>query len=713
MRSDVWINGRHLGHRPFGYIGFEYDLTPHLKFGGQTNVLSVRVDNSRQPNSRWYSGSGIYRHVWFTVADPLHVAHWGAYVTTPEITADSATVQIRTRVQNEDSTERNVTLVSQIVDPEGQVVATIESKEAIDANAQREFDQSAEVAKPSLWSLDSPAIYRIRSQVKNGDQLADDYETSFGIREMRYDVDNGFFLNGRHVKMQGMCLHHDGGCVGAAVPEGVWERRLRLLKEMGCNAIRMSHNPPAPEMLDLCDRLGLLVMDEAFDEWKSGKVPQGYATFFDQWAIQDLTAMLHRDRNHPSIVMWSVGNEIHEQTRPNGADILRPLVETCHREDPTRPVTSACDNIFTDHGGATLDFLNLLDIVGYNYVDRWGSRRETFYADDRHQFPQRKMVGTENISLGGVRGSYDLGLSETGGFPRPRYSAAMIRTEQLWKFTKVHDYVIGDFLWTGIDYLGESRWPRKQSGSGPIDTCGFPKDGYYFFQSQWTAKPVLHLFPHWNWKGREGQVIPVVCYTNCDTVELFLNGQSLGIKSLEFPRQGTSGGWNSYARPQIFPTTADLHLSWDVPYEPGVLKAVGYKERKKVGEAEVRTTGEPSAIVLSADRDTLQADARDVAHLTAKVVDAQGNMAPGADNLITFELQGAAGSLIGVDNGDPASHEDYKASRRKAFNGLCLAIVQTTREPGRITITARAEGLREAVVKLNTQAPATSPEILP
>ncbi len=710
MHSDVWINGQHLGHRPFGYIGFEYDLTAHLQFGG-TNVVAVRVDNSRQPNSRWYSGSGIYRHVWLTICDPVHVAHWGSYVTTGDVSSNSATVRIRTAVQNDLAEARDVQLVSQIMNADGATVATIETTATLAAGAAHGFDQTVSVARPKLWSLESPELYTARSAVRISGRAVDDYATAFGIRDIRYDVDRGFFLNGRHVKLQGMCLHHDGGSVGAAVPEGVWDRRLRRLKEMGCNAIRMSHNPPAPEVLELCDRLGLLVMDEAFDEWKSGKVRQGYSRFYDEWAIKDLGDMLHRDRNHPSIVLWSVGNEIPEQTRTNGADLLRPLVETCHREDPTRPVTSACDNIYTDRATARLEFLNLLDIVGYNYVDRWGSRRETFYADDRHQFPQRKMIGTENVCIGGVRGNYDLASAEVGGFPRPRYSAAMIRAEQLWKFTKVHDYVVGDFLWTGIDYLGESRWPRKLATSGVLDTCGFPKDSYYFYQSQWSTNLVLHLFPHWNWKGREGQIIPVICYTSCDTVELFLNGKSFGAKSLEFPRQGTAGGWNTYARPQIFPTTADLHLSWDVPYEPGVLKAIGYKDRKKVCEAEIRTAGEPSAVVVLSDRDTLRADSRDTGQLTVKIVDAQGNVVPTADNLVTFEVQGAA-SLIGVDNGDPASHDDYKGVQRKVFNGLALAIVQAGRAAGPVRVRARAEGLKEGMVELNVLA-ASGERLLP
>jgi beta-galactosidase len=721
MNSDVWLNGQLLGHRPFGYIGFEYDLTPHLKFG-QTNVLSVRVDNSRQPNSRWYSGSGIYRHVWITVSDPLHVSHWGTYVTTSKVSAESAAVRVRTRVES--PARRNFTLTTQILDAQGAVLATAETNGIVGANAGQESDQTLQVARPNLWSLESPNLYSVRITLKSGTQTADEFTTPFGIREIAYDVNQGFLLNGRQVKMQGMCLHHDGGSVGAAVPLGVWERRLIELKEMGCNAIRMSHNPPAPELLDLCDRMGFLVMDESFDEWKTGKVRQGYSNYFDKWSQRDLLDMLHRDRNHPSIVIWSVGNEIPEQTRANGADILRPLVETCHREDPTRPVTSACDNIFTDRASATPAFVNLLDVVGYNYVDRWGTRRETMYDDDRHAFPQRKFVGTES-SVVGSRGDYSLtgfggfgfggpGVSTNTAMKRPPgYTTSMIRAEQLWKFIRVHDYVIGDFGWTGIDYLGESRWPGKLAASGMLDTCGFPKDNFYFYQSQWTTNLMLHLFPHWNWKGNEGRVIPVVCYTSCDTVELFLNGKSFGVKSLEFPRQGTAGGWNSYRNPQQpTGTTADLHLTWDVPYEAGTLKAVGYKYGRQVCVEEVHTTGDPAAIVVSSDRNQLNADARDVAHLAVKIVDAEGNTVPGATNLISFEITGAA-SIIGVDNGNPASHEDYKATQRLAFHGRCLAIIQSKRESGEIRVTCRADGLKPASVELKARAPVAIEPTLP
>jgi beta-galactosidase len=477
---------------------------------------------------------------------------------------------------------------------------------------------------------------------------------------------------------------------------------------MGCNAIRTSHNPPAPEFLDLCDRMGFLVMDESFDEWTDHKVAHGYASYFKEWGIRDLTDMLHRDRNHPSVVLWSVGNEIGEQTAANGADVLRPLVETVHKEDPTRPVTAACDSVYTDHGGATLAFLNLLDIVGYNYVDRWGTRRETYYADDRREFPQRKFIGTEDSNIRQVRGNYSFVPLGSDGLVRGDYTASMIDTEQLWKFVRTHDYVIGDFTWTGIDYLGESQWPNKLATSGALDTCAFPKDTYYFWQSQWTTAPMVHLLPHWNWAGREGQVIPVLCYSNCSSVELFLNGKSFGVKSLEFPRPGTSGGWNTYAQPPVLPSTADLHLSWDVPYEPGILKAVGYRNGKPVCEEMITTAGPAKALVLTADRDTLSAAPDTVAEVTVKVVDAQGNMVPEAANLVSFAVDGPA-KLVGVDNGDPANHDSYQASSRPAFNGLALAVVRLTGTAGRVSVTATSPGLAPATVRINVTPPVGIP----
>ncbi len=706
MNSDVWINGHHLGSRPYGYIGFQYDLTPYIHPG--SNTIAVRVDNSRQPNSRWYSGSGIYRHVWLILADALHIPPQGIYVTTPEIRVESALVNIRTRVENNHPGTRGMVLRSIILDENGTALISQDSAISLRAGENREFVQQVRIKNPSLWSPGSPRLYTLRSEIRSETGLLDGLSTAFGIRSIEYSADRGFLLNGRHIKMKGVCLHHDGGCVGAAVPARVWERRLEKLKEMGCNAIRTAHNPMAPEFMDLCDRMGFLVMDEIFDEWKAGKVEHAYHNYFNEWSQKDLVSFIHRDRNHPSVVMWSAGNEIGEQSLEGGHEVLLPLIETFHREDPTRPVTTGNDHIAADGRTATLPFLEMLDIVGYNYADRWHERRELYYSPDRQSHPNWKMVGTESVSNGGIRGWYPVGQDSckvTAG-----YNSRMIRAEQLWKFEAMHDYVIGDFMWTGIDYLGEARWPFKNASSGVIDMCGFPKDGFYFYQSQWTEDPMIHVFPHWNWEGREGQVFPVLVYTNCDSVELFLNGKSYGAKSYEFPRQGTSGGWNSYARPYLRTSTADLHLSWDIPYEPGVLKAVGKKDGKVVLIREIRTTGEPYALRLSADRESILADARDVAHAMVEITDRMGNVVPTAGNRIQFSLEGEA-RLIGVDNGDPGDHDSFKLHERNAFNGLALAILQSTRTPGTVTLKASSDGLQEAVIIIRTEKTSSIPYI--
>lgn len=708
MDSDVWLNGHLLGHWPYGYTTFRYDLKPYLNYGDAPNVIAVRVDNAKQPNSRWYSGSGIYRHVWLTVADPLRIVPDGITVTTPEVTADAATVRVRTRVHNGRSTAEAIEVRHEIVMPDGTRVPDATAAVAVGemaAAADHDYDGLLQVRAPRLWSPAAPALYRLRTEIRVGGQVVDAVETTFGIRSIVYDVNRGFLLNGEPLKMLGMCLHHDAGAVGAAVPQAVLERRLRLLRAMGCNAIRCSHNPPAPELLDLCDQLGFLVMDEAFDEWtiRKPQIKYGYSDVFNDWCERDLVAMIRRDRNHPSIVMWSAGNEIGEQRVPDGDKVLRRLTTVFQREDPTRPVTAAMDNIFTDEGPAPTAFTDLLDIAGYNYVDRWLDRRETYFGPDRAAFPQRRFVGTEDQGLGGVRGHYAFEVGAEGPFRRPPYPAAMIRVEQLWKFALTHDYVIGHFMWTGFDYLGESRWPAKGFASGALDTCGFPKDAYYFYQSIFQAQPMLHLLPHWNWPEREGKVTPVIAYTNCDTVELFLNGRSLGTKTREFPRQGTKGGWNTYAKPPQFPTTADLHLTWDVPYAPGVLRAVGYRGGQPVCTDEVRTAGPAAALTAAVDRTGIKADGCDVAHVTVRVVDAAGVLVPTATNRITFEATGPA-TLLGTDNGDLTSHADYRQPERDAFGGLCLALVQARRDPGKIRITARADGLTPAVIELDAAA---------
>jgi beta-galactosidase len=697
MNSEVWINNHYLGKRPNGYISFVYDLTPYLVPG--KNTVAVKVDNSIQPNTRWYSGSGIYRNVWLNITNPLHVAQWGTYITTPDADSSSATVSIKTTIKSSGNDNGSFTLTSAIYDETGKQVASNQIPLSVAANDSADYAQRIPVTLPMLWSVNAPHLYTLHSIISSGKKIIDDYTSSFGIRKLEYSAINGFMLNGKRIKMNGVCLHHDGGCVGAAVPIKIWETRLKLLKDMGCNAIRTSHNPPAPEFLDLCDKMGFLVMDEAFDVWESGKVKYDYHLHFDEWWQADLTAQIHRDRNHPSVVLWSAGNEIPDQGKDKGIELIKNLLATFHTEDPTRPVTTANDGIAADNGPAKLDFLNADDIVGYNYVDRWHERRELFYAADRYDHPHWKMVGTESESLRNVP-EYSLGkdLNKVNA----NYTSGMIRTEQLWKFVAVHDYVIGDFMWTGIDYLGEARWPAKGSSSGEIDLINLPKDGYYFYQSQWTTPPVLHLFPHWNWAGREGQIIPVLAYTNCDTVELFVNGKSYGIKTQEFPRQGNSGTWNTYAKPEVNMTTADLHLSWDVAYEPGTIKAIGRKNGKQVIIEEVHTTGKPVALRITTDSSAVNADGKDVGLIHVNVVDDNGNVVPDADNLISFTISGS-GQLIGVDNGNQRDDDSFKLSLRKAFKGHAYAVIQASRKPGVIKLTVQADGLKPASVTITTQ----------
>ncbi len=710
QNSDVWINGHHLGHRPYGYIPFFYELTDHLNFGGE-NVISVRVDNSLQTNCRWYSGSGIYRHTWLHVVSPVHVAQWGTFVTCPRIHAEGATVEVRTTVANSRGVAARCRLMTEILDAHDVTVATLETSQTVAAGDSTSFVQQLAVANPNLWSPANPYLYSVRSTLRDQEDVADVHNTSFGIREAVFDAELGFLLNGQPIKLNGVCIHHEAGSVGAAAPIRVWERRLEILREMGCNAIRTAHNPYAAEFLDLCDRMGFLVMAEAFDEWRvpKGQIRNGYSLYFDEWHERDLINFLERDRNHPSIVLWSAGNEIGDQSAANGAETLRELLRIFHREDPTRPVTAACDRIASEPASNTVkpEFLAELDVVGYNYADRWRERAEKYYSIDHAAFPNRRVIGTESGGLGGIRGDYRSLFPSNAPADARRFlfqQNRAIDVEQLWQFVSTYEYVAGDFMWTGIDYLGESFWPMRISPSGVLDTCGFKKDGYYFYQSQWTEKPMIHLFPHWNWEEKQGQAIPVTCYTNCDTVELFLNGKSFGVKGYEFPRMGMEGTYGNYPpRARALRTTSDLHLTWDVPFEPGALRAVGVKNGEVVTSVELATTGAPAAIALSADRLSITADRRDVVHVTVEIQDEQGRVVPVAMNEIAFAVEGE-GRLIGADNGDPMSHEDFKVNRRSAFNGLCLAIVQSTASAGSINIRATSPGLTSASVTVHSVA---------
>ncbi len=680
MDSEVWLNGVSMGRQPYGYSSFGFDLTPHLKAGD--NVLAVRV-NVRQPCSRWYSGAGIYRHVRLTITDPLHVAPWGTCVTTPEVLDASARVEVRTQVRNQGPEGIEATLTTAIVDAGGRRVAIHRESGLVAAGSSHEFEQTLAVAAPRRWSIEDPYLYQVVSEIHAGDRLVDRYETPLGIRTIEFTTDNGFLLNGKRVQIKGVNNHHDLGCLGAAVHRRGIERQLEILKEMGCNAIRTSHNPPAPELLELCDRMGMLVMNEVFDEWvipKSG-IKFGYERFFEEWSERDLVNLIHRDRNHPCIILWSIGNEIKEQAVPHGGAMAKRLVEICHREDPSRMVTSGVNKM---DAAIKNGFAGALDVLGINYN-----------TAEYHQQRGKVLLASETASALSTRGEYGLEIKPDGtvgvnkrannqcvsyDLDRPHWGST---AEDSLLAVRNAPWVAGEFVWTGFDYIGEPNpfdWPSRSSYFGIIDLAGFPKDRYYLYQSQWSDKPVVHLLPHWNWKGFEGKEIPVWCFTNMDSVELFLNGKPLGGRDF---KDGTS-----------------LHLEWQVPYEPGVLKAVGRKGGKTI-IAEVRTAGEPAKLIVLPDRRRISADGGDLSYVEVRVVDKDGNLCPDADDLVTFAIEGP-GTVAGVDNGDPTSHEPFKATRRKAFHGLCLAVIKATRTPGEIRLSATGQGLQSAPVTITT-----------
>jgi beta-galactosidase len=683
--SEVWINGHYLGKRPYGYSTFEYELTPYLVYGAKPNVIAVKVDNSQQPNSRWYSGSGIYRNVWLTTLDPVHIAHWGTYVTTPEVSEQSASVSIKTKV----SSAAPVDLTTIIQDAAGREVTRATQKRVADA----EVSQTLKISAPVLWSDERPYLYKVISQLTQGGRVMDRYETPLGIRTFRFDVEQGFFLNGKRLKIRGTCNHHDLGSLGAAVNPRALERQLQMLKAMGVNGLRTSHNPPAPELLDLADRMGFIVMDEAFDVWKIQKTKFDYHLDWDEWHKRDLEDMLLRDRNHPSIFIWSIGNEVMEQWNKNsaGGTISRELVAIVRNLDRTRPVTAACNGVSRDNKVLTEGDL---DLVGTNY-------HHAHLPEFADMFPGRPIIGSETNSSVHTRGSYVMPSDELLHWPRkeedslklgPTYECSAYDNstvawgsghEEMWKLVKNHDWFAGMFIWTGWDYIGEPTpfpWPAVSSYFGIIDLAGFPKDAFYFYQSEWTNTPVLHVFPHWNWKP--GEKVDIVAYfNNADEVELFLNGRSQGTKR----KQGD-----------------DMHVFWRLAFEPGVLKAVSRKNGQVVLTKEVRTAAAPARIVLTPDRQTIKADGSDLSFVTVKVVDKNGTLLPAADDVIKFEVSGP-GSIAGVDNGNQISHESFKANQRRAFHGMALAIVQARQKAGRIVLKATADNLAPASVVINAR----------
>ena len=695
--SDIYINSHHLGRQPNGFIGFRYDVTPYLNHGGE-NTIAVRVDHGEFADSRWYTGSGIYRNVTLIVTDAVHIKQWGVFVTTPIVTPQSADVRLDVAVENHGPSPWNAGIACTLLDPHGRVVASTTVPASLNPGQEKTHCGRLRVPHPQMWSPASPALYRLLTEIVRGDSIVDRVETPVGIRTIRFDPREGFFLNGQNLKLKGVCIHDDAGALGTAVPAKVWERRLRTLKAAGINAIRMAHNPHMPELYDLCDRMGLLVQDEAFDEWELGKnkwvagwnvgVPSrdGYHTHFSHRAEADLRDMVVSHRNHPSIIMWSIGNETDYPNDPYSHEILdhgtnpqiyghgfhpaaphadrlgevaRKLAGIVKDCDTTRPITAGLASALISN---ETGYADALDVVGYNY-------QEYRYREDHERFPDRVLYGSEN----GMRWDF-------------------------WDAVASDKSICGQFLWTGIDYLGEAgTWPSRSNGAGLLDLAGFPKPEYYYRQSLWSGEPMVYIGTRdlpsgeenanlWShkvaepvWWGADGAMRRVNCFTNCERVELRLNGRSLGVKELAGSTEHT--------------------LWWDVPYEPGSLTAHGFINGKAAAGCELKTAGAPAKIMAEPDTLDLRAGVADLAHIAVTIVDAAGVPVYAADDEIAWTIEGPA-YLLGLESGDHASHEDYKAAKRRAYHGRMLGYLRSMDEAGSITVTLSAAGLEGAIVKI-------------
>lgn len=674
--SRMWLNGHYLGRHPSGYTSFSYDISDYAR-PGTSNLLVVRVDPT-QFEGWWYEGGGIYRHTRLISIAPLHVAPWGVYVAGTVrdpgdgVRAD-ARLRITTTVANDAEFAERATVLSEVINNNGKVLAHTRTSHRVAANGTNEFLQSIALSRANLWSCERPYLYQLRTTVLAGGKTVDQMTTPFGVRTIRFDPDCGFFLNGKRVEIKGTCNHQDFAGVGVALPDDLYIWRVQKLKEMGANAMRLSHNEMAPELLDACDRLGILVMAENRHLGDSPEV------------LGEVDSLVRQDRNHPSIVLWSLCNEEKEQGSALGANQARAMAKLIHALDDTRPITAAMNGGF-GHG-----LSKVIDVQGFNYHPQ-------DYDAIHQQNPRLPLIATEIGATVGTRGCYVRKPFTVPG-DTARYEGDPARrqvapydinapywaetAEEAWQAVASRPWMAGGFVWSGFDYRGEPTpfdWPAVSSQYGILDTCGFPKDAYYYYKSWWTDQPVLRLFPHWNWPGKQGRDIDVWCYSNCRQVELFLNGRSLGRKTM----------------PQY------SHLEWSVKYEPGTLSAKGYNpEGKVIAASRVETTGAPAAIMLEPDRANLAADGRDISLITVKIVDAQGRIVPAANNEVKFKVIGA-GKLLGLGNGDPACHEPDKGEQRRAFNGLCLAIVQSTLAPGAITIQADSAGLKSATILIET-----------
>ncbi|NOR27958.1 MAG: DUF4982 domain-containing protein [Lutibacter sp.] len=701
--STIYLNGKKIGERPYGYIGFQVDLTPYLKYN-EDNVLAVKVAPENY-SSRWYPGAGIYRNVRMEVKNPTHVAFKGTYVTTPKITDAAATVKVETTINSKELNSGKFELETSVVDALGVQVASTSSEFKITDKNTKKIEQNLSVENPNRWDLDNPYLYSVKTVLKKNGVSIDTYNTTFGIRTIEFTSEEGFVLNGRKERFRGVCLHHDLGPLGSAVNYRATQRQLEIMKEMGINAIRTSHNPTSPEQLELCDKMGILVIAEAFDGWKIPKVENDYNKYWDEWHEKDLRDMLKRDRNHPSVVMWSIGNEMNEQRHKNGGKIAKMLTDICHEEDITRPVTAG----FNAYPHSVKNGLAAaIDIVGFNY-------KPTQYNNLLKKHPDWIVYGAETSSCVSSRGVYHLPLEKYNKHESLQVSSYDIISPP-WAYAPDIEFnaqetmtkSLGEFVWTGFDYLGEPTpyggrdnhthgnwsgdWPSRSSYFGTVDLCGFPKDRFYLYQSVWTKKPMVHILPHWNWEEQNVEKIPVYAYSNCEEAELFLNGKSLGRKTMGIDKTTLPINFNWWKRPE---TTWDspYRLNWNVKYEPGELKIVAYNNNVEVASKIIKTASKPAQIKLNPDRSTISADGKDLSFITIKIEDKNGNFCPLADNLVKFKITGP-GTIAAVGNGNAATLEPFQADYRKAFNGLCMLIIKSEKgEKGAIQIEATSEGL--------------------
>ena len=698
--ARVYVNGHEVCFWPFGYNAFHCDVTPYLNKDNTPNTLAVRLEN-RPQSSRWYPGAGLYRNVRLIATEKIHVPVWGTQLTTPHVEADYAAVRLLTEVAN--AGEQTIRIVTEIVSPEGKVVATKENTRKI--NHGRPFEQNFLIDKPALWSPETPYLYNAVSKIFVEGKQVDEYITRFGIRNIEIVADKGFFLNGKHRKFQGVCNHHDLGPLGAAVNVAALRRQLTLLKEMGCDAVRTSHNMPAPELVELCDEMGFMMMVEPFDEWDIAKCANGYHRYFAEWAEKDMVNMLRHFRNNPSVVMWSVGNEVPTQCSAEGYKVASFLQDICHREDPTRPVTCGMDQVDCVLSNG---FAAMLDVPGFNY-------RSHRYVEAYGKLPQNIVLGSETSSTVSSRGIYKFPVEKKSAALYDDHQSSGYDLEHCWwsnvpdeDFALADDYpwTIGQFVWTGFDYLGEpspydtDAWPSHSSVFGIIDLASIPKDRYYLYRSLWNKqKNTLHVLPHWTWPGREGENTPVFVYTNHPEAELFVNGKSYGkqrkLTATEARQlQGKDSLW----------LQRRYRLMWmDVPYEAGELKVVAYNAAgKAVDEQVVRTAGKPHHLELVADRKLLAADGKDLAYITVRVLDKEGNLCPNADNMVSFKVKGAGTYRAGA-NGDPTCLELFHLPKMTAFSGQLTAIVQSAEHVGEIILEAKSKGLKGAKLTLRTQ----------